>query len=187
VLAHRKVCESEATHQFQCSRSSKYQSATLRTSRLQVRVLPGVPFCRVSPTTRDASLRTERSGVDHDSRQRTSQFSASILWRAWEAKSLTRHQFVGSAPAAHVVQRRDGALKTRTVSVQIRPWAPSACSPMKRRPAQTGKVAGASPATRTNFFWNANRTSESRCIGMLTSACPIRACGASPRHSAIGV
>ena len=30
---------------------------------------------------------------------------------------------------------------------------------MKRRPAQTGKVAGASPATRT-IFWNANRTSE---------------------------
>ena len=31
---------------------------------------------------------------------------------------------VGPAPAAHVVQCRDGALKTRTVSVQIRPWAP---------------------------------------------------------------
>ena len=29
----------------------------------------------------------------------------------------------GLAPAAHVVQRRDGALKTRRVSVQIRPWA----------------------------------------------------------------
>ena len=31
---------------------------------LQVRVLPGVPFCRVSPTTRGAPLRTERSGVE---------------------------------------------------------------------------------------------------------------------------
>ena len=37
--------------------------------------------------------------------------------RGWGWKSLTRHHF------AHVVQRRDGALKTRTVSVQIRPWA----------------------------------------------------------------
>jgi hypothetical protein len=33
-------------HQFQRSRSSNYQSATLRTSRLQVRVLPGVPISR---------------------------------------------------------------------------------------------------------------------------------------------
>ena len=31
--------------------------------------------------------------------------------------------FGGTAPAAQVVQRRDGALKTREVSVQIRPWA----------------------------------------------------------------
>ena len=52
---------------------------------------------------------------------------------------------------AHVVQRRDGALKTRTVSVRVRPWAPTACSPMKRRSAQDGKVAGASPATRTSL------------------------------------
>ncbi len=46
--------------------------------------------------------------------------------RGWGWKSLTRHHF------AHVVQRRDGALKTRTVSVQIRPWAPTACSPIRR-------------------------------------------------------
>ena len=89
---------------------------------------------------------------------------------------------VGPAPAAHVVQCRDGALKTRTVSVQIRPWAPSACSPMKRRPAQTGKVAGASPATRTIFGMSTGQASRA---SVLTSACPIRACGASPRHSAI--
>ena len=37
--------------------------------------------------------------------------------RGWGWKSLTRHHF------AHVVQCRDGALKTRTVPVQIRPWA----------------------------------------------------------------
>jgi hypothetical protein len=47
-----------------CSRSSNYQSGRLRTARLQVRFLPGVPFCRVSPTTRDAPLRTERLGVE---------------------------------------------------------------------------------------------------------------------------
>ena len=47
-----------------CSRSSNYQSGRLRTARLQVRFLPGVPFCRVSPTTRGAPLRTERLGVE---------------------------------------------------------------------------------------------------------------------------
>ena len=47
-----------------CSRSSNYQSGRLRTARLQVRVLPGVPFRRVSPTTRGAPLRTERLGVE---------------------------------------------------------------------------------------------------------------------------
>ena len=67
--------------------------------------------------------------------------------RGWGWKSLTRHQF----QFAHVVQRRDGALKTRTVSVRVRPWAPTACRPMKRRSAQDGKVAGASPAARTNW------------------------------------
>src|SRR5208282_6067787 len=46
------------------SRSSKYQSGRLRTAGLQVRVLPGVPFRRVSPTTRGAPLRTERLGVE---------------------------------------------------------------------------------------------------------------------------
>ena len=37
--------------------------------------------------------------------------------RDWGWKSLTRHHF------AHVAQRRGSALKTRPVSVQIRPWA----------------------------------------------------------------
>lgn len=39
--------------------------------------------------------------------------------RGWGWKSLTRHHF------AHVVQCRDGALKTRPVSVRVRPWAPA--------------------------------------------------------------
>ena len=117
---------------LRCSRSSKYQSATLRTSRLQVRVLPGVPFHAALAQLLEA-LRSERRG--------------------WGWNSLTRHHF------AHVAQRRGSALKTRPVPVQVRPWAPTACSPMQRRPAQDGKVAGASPATRT-IFWNVNRASE---------------------------
>jgi hypothetical protein len=105
---------------------------------------------------RDAPLRTERLGVEIPhaapiglSRDRTLRVSArrSAGWRFDRRLSRPerQHHF------AHVVQRRDGALKTRTVSVQIRPWAPTACSPMQRRSAQTGKVAGASPATRTSF------------------------------------
>ena len=43
-----------------CSRSSKYQSGRLRTAGLQVRVLPGVPICRVSPT--EEASRSEREG-----------------------------------------------------------------------------------------------------------------------------
>ena len=39
------------------------------------------------------------------------------IWQPWGCKSLHAHHF------AHVVQCRDSALKTRTVSVQIRPWA----------------------------------------------------------------
>ena len=65
------------------------------------------------------------------------------IWQPWGCKSLHAHHF------AHVVQCRDGALKTRTVSVQVRPWAPTACSPRQRRSAQTGKVAGSSPVVGT--------------------------------------
>ena len=39
------------------------------------------------------------------------------IWQPWGCKSLHAHHF------AQVVQRRDGALKTRTVPVRIRPWA----------------------------------------------------------------
>lgn len=73
---------------------------------------------RVSPTTRGAPLRTERSGVE-------------IPHAAPN---------VGPAPAAHVVQRRDSALKTRTVPVQLRPWAPAArvaqCRGTKLKPSR---------------------------------------------------
>ena len=62
---------------------------------------------RVSPTTRDAPLRTERLGVE-------------IPHAAPDFAS----SFGSAGHFAHVVQCRDDALKTRTVSVQLRPWAP---------------------------------------------------------------
>ena len=55
------------------SRSSNYQSATLRTSRLQVRVLPGVPIQAALAQLPEA-LRSGRRG--------------------WGWNSLTRHHFV---------------------------------------------------------------------------------------------
>src|SRR5207249_10635434 len=102
---------------------------------MRVRVLPGVP---ISFTIYDFRLTIFAALVQRQETLRSDR-------RGWGWKSLTRHHF------AHVVQRRDGALKTRTVPVQTRPWAPSACSPRQRRSAQAGKVAGASPATRTNL------------------------------------
>src|SRR5439155_22218945 len=105
-----------------------------------VRVLSGVPTY-AALVQRQETLRSERRG--------------------WGWKSLTRHQL------AHVVQCRDGALKTRTVSVRIRSWAPTACSPMKRHEAQTFESAGASPATRTNFGMSTGRASRA---SVLTSA-----------------
>jgi hypothetical protein len=92
---------------------------------------------------------------------------------------------------AHVVQRRDGALKTRTVSVQIRSWAPSACSPRQRRSAQTGKFAGALQFAKANSpilgpltrnAWEAHSchadqfgmsTGQANRASVLTSACPL--------------
>ena len=54
--------------------------------------------------------------------------------RGWGWKSLTRHHF------AHVVQCRDGALKTRTVSVQIRPWAPPRVAQGRGVPLKTERL-----------------------------------------------
>ena len=155
--------------------------------------------------------RLEREGWGWTTIRDSEQFYwAPDLWRAWEANSLTRHHFGLSqsralmTPArrsagwrsdcnparsgcqhhlAHVVQRRDSGLKIRPVLVQIQPWAPTACSPMKRRSAQTGEVAGASPATRTNFGMSTGQAGRA-CL--LNSAC-LTASGACPRHSAISV
>ena len=105
-------------------RGEIYYHPPLRTESLQVGVLPDAPI-HAALVQLQETLRSGRRG--------------------WGWKTLTRHHF------AHADQRRDGALKTRTVSVRFRPWAPTACSSMKRRSAQDGKVAGSSPATRTNL------------------------------------
>ena len=60
---------------------------------------------------------------------------------------------------AHVVQCRDGALKTRTVSVQVRPWAPTACSPIRRDvPLKTERLQV--QVLPRGPIWNVHRTSE---------------------------
>ena len=103
--------------------------------------------------------------------------------RGWGWKSLTRHHF------AHVVQRRDGALKTREVSVQIRPWALVAVHkpprvaqrrgvPLKKEKLQVqilprGPFLECQPDKRVPMHRDANEY------------VPDQACGASPRHSAI--
>ena len=152
-----------------CSRSSIYQSRRLRTARLQVRFLPGVPIRRVGPSLgrrppRGASLSTERSGVDHNSRQRTSFLGHPTCG------GLGKPNPSRGTNLAHVVQCRDGALKTRTVSVQIRPWAPgfapSFCSVSQPRVAQLAEASRSNRegcrcnSCHADHFWNANRTSE---------------------------
>ena len=129
--------------------------------------------------------------------------------RGWGWKSLTRHQF----QFAHVVQRRDGALKTRTVSVRDRPWAaPAACSPIaeafrSRRKGCRCKSCHAGPLPESEsgagdsglaISWLVARpqvrrperqhhfgmsTGRASRASVLTSAC-LWASGASPRHSA---
>ena len=93
----------------------------------------------------------------------------------WGCKSFMRHHF------AHVVQCRDSGLKTRTVSVQIRPWAPTACSPMSRgiRSNREGCRCNSCHADHLGMS-----TGQANRASVLTSAC-LRASGASPRHSAI--
>ena len=97
-----------------CSRSSSYQSGRLRTAITGEIPAGSAIFSRVSPTTRGTPLRTERLGVE--------------IPHAAPFRPL-------------VVQCRDGALKTRTVSVQFRPWAPTACSPISRGvPLKPGRL-----------------------------------------------
>jgi hypothetical protein len=77
-------------------RDENYNHPPLRTESLQVGVLPDAPIYAALVQLQE-TLRSDRRG--------------------WGWKSLTRHHF------AHEVQRRDGALKTRKVPLQIRPWA----------------------------------------------------------------
>ena len=72
-----------------------------------MRVLPGVP---VSFTICDLRLTIFAALVQRQETLRSER-------RGWGWKSLTRHHF------AHEVQRRDGALKTREVPLQIWAWA----------------------------------------------------------------
>ena len=67
-------------------------------------------------------------------------------------KSLTRHHF------AHVVQRRDGALKTRKVPVQVRPWAPPRVAQCRGVPLKTEMLQV--QVLPRGPIWNVNRSSE---------------------------
>ena len=71
--------------------------------------------------------------------------------RGWGWKSLTRHHF------AHVVQRRDGALKTREVSVQIRPWAPPRVAQRRGVPLKTERLQV--QVLPRGPIWNVHRSS----------------------------
>src|SRR6059036_1632044 len=109
---------------------------------MRVRVLPGVP---ISFTICDFRLTIFAALVQRQETLRSDR-------RGWGWKSLTRHHF------AHVVQCRDGALKTRTVSVRIRPWAPTACSPIRRDvPLKTERLQV--QVLPRGPIWNVNRTS----------------------------
>ena len=111
---------------------------------MQVRVLPGVPIHAALAQLQEA-LRSDRRG--------------------WGWKSLTRHHF------AHVAQGRGSALKTRPVSVQIRPWAPAARVAQRRgTKLKPSKVRVQIPPRAP--FWNVNRSSEpglgaNECVPLL--------------------
>ena len=115
-------------------------------------------LCRVSQTTRGAPLRTERLGVEIP-------HAAPIQC---------------PAPAAHVVQRRGGALKTRKVPVQIRSWASPRVAQCRGVPLKTGRLQ-VQVLPRGPF--SGMPTGQANRASVLTSAC-LRASGASPRHSA---
>src|SRR5436190_13309282 len=108
---------------------------------MRVRVLPGVP---ISFTIYDFRLTIFAALVQRQETLRSER-------RGWGWKSLTRHHF------AHVVQRRDGALKTRKVLVQFRPWAPprvAQCRGANLKPSRV-QVQGLPRGP----IWNVNRTS----------------------------
>src|SRR5438552_5219327 len=109
---------------------------------MRVRVLPGVP---ISITSYGFRLTIFAALVQRQETLRSER-------RGWGWKSLTRHHF------AHVVQRRDGALKTREVSVQIRPWAPPRVAQRRGVPLKTERLQV--QVLPRGPIWNVNRTSE---------------------------
>ena len=96
------------------------------------------------------------------------------IWQPWGCKSLHAHHF------AHVVQGRDVALKTRTVSVQIRPWATPRVAQCRGVPPKPERLQV--QVLPRGPIWNVHRSSGRASV--LTSAC-LRASGASPRHSGL--
>src|ERR1043165_3340997 len=67
-----------------------------------------------------------------------SMFSSSCRVSPMQRRPAQNGKVEGASPSrgtnfAHVVQRRDGALKMRTVPVQIRPWAPAFAGASARR------------------------------------------------------
>src|SRR6266496_900802 len=109
---------------------------------MRVRVLPGVP---ISFTICDFRLTIFAALVQRQETLRSER-------RGWGWKSLTRHHF------AHVVQRRDGALKTREVSVRIRPLAPLRVAQCRGVPLKTERLQV--QVLPRGPIWNVNRTSE---------------------------
>ncbi len=75
----------------------------------------------------------------------------------------TNFIFGGPAQAAPVAQRRGGGFKPRTSVSATLTGSTTACGPMQRRSAQAGKVAGASPATRTNLECQPDERAGPRC------------------------
>src|SRR6266480_487156 len=139
---------------------------------MRVRVLPGVP---ISFTICDFRLTIFAALVQRQETLRSER-------RGWGWKSLTRHHF------AHVVQRRDGALKTREVSVQIRPWAPPRVAQRRGVPLKTERLQV--QVLPRGPIWNVNRTSgpglgASECVppGKWCKSTAFRHCARSSKRT----
>src|SRR5205814_7948310 len=78
---------------------------------------------------------------------------------------------------AHVVQRRDGALKTREVSVQIRPWAPPRVAQRRGVPLKTERLQVR--VLPRGPLWNVNRSSEP---GLFAKQCAPRKGSVAQAH-----
>ena len=134
IIAQQDLCLLPSFFKF-CSRGSTTRAPRFERGGCRWESCRERQSGRVGPIGRGVPLRTGRLKV-----------------RILHAAPAFAPSFGSAGHLAHVVQGRDGALKTRTVPVQVRSWAPSsrgqtpACGPMKRRSAQDGKVAGASPS-----------------------------------------